>query len=188
MSALFLRHEGFLGAVGAFLKVHPMHVPTASSVAAGHARAAAAGVAGGDRVARQDSRVLHESASTKVRGREFSHSLRSGFVVGCCCFCVLRHCMQYTWLSVQCDDATHSSSAARNARCNSANNPLPHCALQVHARVVEHLPSSALLPLYASAHPLSVLLAFRCARALWSASPWARPLLVVRCTAPPSAT
>jgi hypothetical protein len=32
MSARFLRHEGFLGAVGAFLKVHPMtppnHAPT----------------------------------------------------------------------------------------------------------------------------------------------------------------
>ncbi len=28
MSALFLRHEGFLGAVGAFLKVHPMQLPT----------------------------------------------------------------------------------------------------------------------------------------------------------------
>jgi type II pantothenate kinase len=68
MSALFLRHEGFLGAVGAFLKVHPMHVPTASSVAAGHARAAAANAAdGSSSVARQDSRVLHESASTKVR-------------------------------------------------------------------------------------------------------------------------
>ena len=24
MSAMFLRHEGFLGAVGAFLKVHPL--------------------------------------------------------------------------------------------------------------------------------------------------------------------
>ena len=24
MAAMFLRHEGFLGAVGAFLKVHPM--------------------------------------------------------------------------------------------------------------------------------------------------------------------
>lgn len=24
MKAMFLRHEGFLGAVGAFLKVHPM--------------------------------------------------------------------------------------------------------------------------------------------------------------------
>jgi hypothetical protein len=31
MNALFLRHEGFLGAVGAFLKVHPMLVhPTAA--------------------------------------------------------------------------------------------------------------------------------------------------------------
>jgi hypothetical protein len=27
MSAKFLRHEGFLGAVGAFLKVHPMTPP-----------------------------------------------------------------------------------------------------------------------------------------------------------------
>ena len=27
MSARFLRHEGFLGAVGAFLKVHPMTPP-----------------------------------------------------------------------------------------------------------------------------------------------------------------
>lgn len=27
MNALFLRHEGFLGAVGAFLKVHPMSGP-----------------------------------------------------------------------------------------------------------------------------------------------------------------
>ncbi|WIA23193.1 hypothetical protein OEZ86_010083 [Tetradesmus obliquus] len=70
MSALFLRHEGFLGAVGAFLKVHPMHVPTASSVAAGHARAAAANAADGEgAVSRQNSRVLHESASTKVRAR-----------------------------------------------------------------------------------------------------------------------
>ena len=25
MAAMFLRHEGFLGAVGAFLKVHPMN-------------------------------------------------------------------------------------------------------------------------------------------------------------------
>ncbi len=28
MSAKFLRHEGFLGAVGAFLKVHPMTPPS----------------------------------------------------------------------------------------------------------------------------------------------------------------
>ena len=27
MAATFLRHEGFLGAVGAFLKVHPMTLP-----------------------------------------------------------------------------------------------------------------------------------------------------------------
>ena len=27
MNAMFLRHEGFLGAVGAFLTVHPMTVP-----------------------------------------------------------------------------------------------------------------------------------------------------------------
>jgi hypothetical protein len=33
MNALFLRHEGFLGAVGAFLKVHPMLVhPTAGTL------------------------------------------------------------------------------------------------------------------------------------------------------------
>lgn len=29
MAAMFLRHEGFLGAVGAFLKVHPMPFPGA---------------------------------------------------------------------------------------------------------------------------------------------------------------
>ena len=31
MSARFLRHEGFLGAVGAFLKVHPMTPPNQSA-------------------------------------------------------------------------------------------------------------------------------------------------------------
>jgi len=35
MNALFLRHEGFLGAVGAFLKVHPMHVAHAPASALG---------------------------------------------------------------------------------------------------------------------------------------------------------
>lgn len=30
MSARFLRHEGYLGAVGAYLKVHPMPAPPAS--------------------------------------------------------------------------------------------------------------------------------------------------------------
>lgn len=30
MAATFLRHEGFLGAVGAFLKVHPMTLPVGS--------------------------------------------------------------------------------------------------------------------------------------------------------------
>lgn len=30
MSAKFLRHEGYLGAVGAYLKVHPMPAPPAS--------------------------------------------------------------------------------------------------------------------------------------------------------------
>lgn len=28
MAAMFLRHEGFLGAMGAFLKVHPMEPST----------------------------------------------------------------------------------------------------------------------------------------------------------------
>lgn len=31
MNAMFLRHEGFLGAVGAFLKVHPMTLRGSSS-------------------------------------------------------------------------------------------------------------------------------------------------------------
>ena len=35
MAALFLRHEGFLGAMGAFLKVHPM---TPSSFHASHTK------------------------------------------------------------------------------------------------------------------------------------------------------
>ena len=34
MKANFLRHEGFLGAVGAFLKVHPM-APTSAATAQG---------------------------------------------------------------------------------------------------------------------------------------------------------
>ena len=34
MKANFLRHEGFLGAVGAFLKVHPM-APTSAAAAQG---------------------------------------------------------------------------------------------------------------------------------------------------------
>jgi hypothetical protein len=33
MGAMFLRHEGFLGAVGAFLKVHPMTPPAGSKEA-----------------------------------------------------------------------------------------------------------------------------------------------------------
>ena len=34
MKAKFLRHEGFLGAVGAFLKVHPMTPPKESTTSA----------------------------------------------------------------------------------------------------------------------------------------------------------
>jgi type II pantothenate kinase len=94
MSALFLRHEGFLGAVGAFLKVHPMHVPTASSVAAGHARAAAANAADGSSVARQDSRVLHESASTKVRWLHSQVGL--GGFSGHAAACITLHCAPHT--------------------------------------------------------------------------------------------
>ena len=36
MAALFLRHEGFLGAMGAFLKVHPM-APSFHAAWSGHA-------------------------------------------------------------------------------------------------------------------------------------------------------
>eukprot|EP00775_Hariotina_reticulata_P009200 gene9200-9367_t len=79
MSALFLRHEGFLGAVGAFLKVHPMHVPSSRSFMAA-ARAAAAlrfadRAAGGQAAADSDDmsqQTLTEagrSVSTKVRAR-----------------------------------------------------------------------------------------------------------------------
>ncbi|KAF8056112.1 pantothenate kinase 2 [Scenedesmus sp. PABB004] len=79
MSALFLRHEGFLGAVGAFLKVHPMALPGGSGAAwarggraapgasAGDAGADAGG-AGGERGAAA-ARGLANSASTKVRAR-----------------------------------------------------------------------------------------------------------------------
>jgi hypothetical protein len=112
MSALFLRHEGFLGAVGAFLKVHPMHVPTASSVAAGHARAAAAGAAGGDGVARQDSRVLHESASTKV--------------CGACLAKLFQYVRQRVWL-VLCRVTMHRA-------CSPVEYPaggLPYCTVKV---------------------------------------------------------
>lgn len=35
MRATFLRHEGFLGAMGAFLKGHPLHLPPAAAVGAG---------------------------------------------------------------------------------------------------------------------------------------------------------
>ena len=42
MEAHFLRHEGFLGAVGAFLKVHPMAVPTEALPGVGHAPGGAA--------------------------------------------------------------------------------------------------------------------------------------------------
>jgi hypothetical protein len=73
MSALFLRHEGFLGAVGAFLKVHPMHVPTSSSAAAMAAAvaAAAAGADGGNAAAaaaagRSSLKASDRNASTKV--------------------------------------------------------------------------------------------------------------------------
>jgi hypothetical protein len=71
MSALFLRHEGFLGAVGAFLKVHPMHVPTSSSAAAMAAAVAAAAGAdsGGGAAAAAAARPVQASdrnASTKV--------------------------------------------------------------------------------------------------------------------------
>lgn len=70
MSALFLRHEGFLGAVGAFLKVHPMHVPTGSSAAAmAAAVAASAGVDGSSGVplsGRPSLKASDRNASTKV--------------------------------------------------------------------------------------------------------------------------
>lgn len=60
MSALFLRHEGFLGAVGAFLKVHPMHVPTNRAAAAAAAEVGAVAAVKG-------LRVLSDTASSKVR-------------------------------------------------------------------------------------------------------------------------
>jgi len=77
MSALFLRHEGFLGAVGAFLKVHPMHVPSSRSFMAA-ARAAAAlrsgdraawgpAAADADDVSQQTLTEAGRSVSTKVR-------------------------------------------------------------------------------------------------------------------------
>jgi type II pantothenate kinase len=70
MSALFLRHEGFLGAVGAFLKVHPMHVPTSSSAAAMAAAVAAAAGADGSSAAgaavRPSLKAAGRDASTKV--------------------------------------------------------------------------------------------------------------------------
>lgn len=71
MSALFLRHEGFLGAVGAFLKVHPMHVPTGSSAAAmAAAVAATAGLDGPGGAAaaagRPGLQASDRNASTKV--------------------------------------------------------------------------------------------------------------------------
>ena len=40
MKAKFLRHEGFLGAVGAFLKVHPMSPPKESTTSAREPRKA----------------------------------------------------------------------------------------------------------------------------------------------------
>ena len=38
MAATFLRHEGFLGAVGAFLKVHPLTLPVGSKGEAGSSK------------------------------------------------------------------------------------------------------------------------------------------------------
>jgi hypothetical protein len=63
MSALFLRHEGFLGAVGAFLKVHPMQLPTGAG-----RRVLGRGGASDDGSAAAGRGVLSSgAASTKAR-------------------------------------------------------------------------------------------------------------------------
>ncbi len=45
MKANFLRHEGFLGAVGAFLKVHPMAPTSAAATQGGREPRKVCGVA-----------------------------------------------------------------------------------------------------------------------------------------------
>jgi hypothetical protein len=146
MSALFLRHEGFLGAVGAFLKVHPMHVPTASSVAAGHARAAAANAADGSSVARQDSRVLHESASTKVRWVASSFVPNNMQQPALLCIVLLALCNQHVAIiSVACvPDISCDSlcpSCAERPRCLRSFTCVG--VLQVRARFVERFSMGA---------------------------------------------
>jgi len=93
MNALFLRHEGFLGAVGAFLKVHPMTgAPPGRCAAAaelvgcpwGHGWAClqrAGGRVGvpactthGD-PSRHSSGGVSNDAGARVRGRGCSHNL-----------------------------------------------------------------------------------------------------------------
>lgn len=113
MSALFLRHEGFLGAVGAFLKVHPMHVP--SNIRSG----AHAGTEAGSGTARTDNRKLNESVSSKVR---------CGVIMLACswfqwvfgqglCWCRL----QWLWcVSGSAEASSVTKRAVSMKRCNTA--------------------------------------------------------------------
>jgi type II pantothenate kinase len=66
MQAMFLRHEGFLGAVGAFLKVHPMSVSGAPAAAEGTG-------------AREQRKVRAKFKERFVMGAPFSGEW------GCCC-------------------------------------------------------------------------------------------------------
>lgn len=80
MKALFLRHEGFLGAVGAFLKVHPMHVPTSSSVGAAAAAAIAAAAGYGSAAATATGRQPSLKSTS-----DMNVSTKVGACFDCCC-------------------------------------------------------------------------------------------------------